>query len=537
MTEHTPPQTPRRTATEESASSSSRSSLSDWGERMGALAEAVPEGLALFQADGRLVFVNRRCAEIYGPAEELRAGDLEAFREQMLSSLQQHSREAIETALAAASAQPEDLVELDLKLVDGSPRTIFVRVTPVLDAEGRLMGHLTIHRDVTEDRRRDEEHRVRADLPNINPYPVLKSDAEGNIRFMNLAAKTLLSELGISSEEAVAVLPGDYRKLIQDVLARRAGILGLLHELNDRSFSITFSPDPQRSECMIILEDITEHRLADERVRRYATELEATNHELRDTQAALVQSEKMASLGNLVAGVAHEINTPVGTLNSNSDVLVLAIEKLKHLLGKAPDDSRADLDIERTINTLEEIGRVNKTACERIVRIVRSLRNFARLDEAERKQVDIHEGLESTLTLVHHEIKNRIEIVRDYGKLSPIECFPNQLNQVFMNILVNAAHAIPDKGTITITTRDLGDRVSVSFRDTGVGIEPEHLSKIFDPGFTTKGVGVGSGLGLAICYKIAKEHGGRIDVESTAGKGTTFTLTLPVQTPPTTPSR
>ncbi len=163
------------------------------------------------------------------------------------------------------------------------------------------------------------------------------------------------------------------------------------------------------------------------------------------------------------------------------------------------------------------------------IKIVRSLRNFARLDEAERKKADLHDGLESTLTLVHHELKNRIEVIRHYGDIPDIECSPSQLNQVFMNILVNAAHSIQGKGTITISTRSRDGQVHVSFKDTGKGIEPSVLSKIFDPGFTTKGVGVGSGLGLAICYQIVRDHNGRIEVTPGENRGTTFTVCLPTQ--------
>jgi two-component system NtrC family sensor kinase len=160
------------------------------------------------------------------------------------------------------------------------------------------------------------------------------------------------------------------------------------------------------------------------------------------------------------------------------------------------------------------------------------LRNFARLDEAERKKVDLHEGLESTLTLARHQLENRIQVVRDYGDLPEIDCFANQLNQVFMNLLMNAAEAIEAKGTITISTRAHGDAVTVAFSDTGTGIPAEMLPKVFDPGFTTKGVRVGCGLGLAICYKIVTEHGGRVEVQSQMGQGTTFTLYLPVSAPP-----
>ena len=162
------------------------------------------------------------------------------------------------------------------------------------------------------------------------------------------------------------------------------------------------------------------------------------------------------------------------------------------------------------------------------MKIVQSLRNFARLDEAERKSADLLEGLESTLTLLHHELKNRIDVVRDYEAIPEIVCSPNQLNQVFMNVLVNAAHAIDGRGTITIRTRYRDGEVAISFTDTGRGIPAAVLPRIFDPGFTTKGVGVGSGLGLAICYRIVKEHGGRIEVTSEPEKGTTFTVILPV---------
>ena len=370
-----------------------------------------------------------------------------------------------------------------------------------------------------------------ADLPNINPFPVLKCDADGHVLFFNLAASLLLLELGIPENEPARLLPPDHGLHIRAVLDRRSGVVAQLHELAGRSLSVTFSPDPRRPECMILIDDITEHRRADAEARRYASALETTNRELRDTQAALVQSEKMASLGSLVAGVAHEINSPIGSINSNSDVTLLALDKLCETLDNAPPDVKEDPALKNAVEVLQNVGKINKTACERIVKIVRSLRNFARLDEAERKPADLHEGIESTLTLVHHEIKNRIEVVRDYGDIPEVECFPDQLNQVFMNILVNAAHAIEGTGKITIRTRTDGENVALGFSDTGRGISPQNLSKIFDPGFTTKGVGVGSGLGLPICYRIVKEHGGRIDVQSEPGQGTTFTVTLPSNAP------
>ena len=177
------------------------------------------------------------------------------------------------------------------------------------------------------------------------------------------------------------------------------------------------------------------------------------------------------------------------------------------------------------IEILRDVCQNNMLATDRLISIVGSLRNFARMDEPDLKEADIHEGLESTLTIVQHQLKGRIEVVKQYGSIPPVECQPNRLNQVFMNLLVNAAQAI--SGTITIKTVKKGDAVKVAISDTGVGIPPENLSRIFDPGFTTKGVGVGTGLGLSICYKIIEEHQGRIEVES-SDKGTTFTITLPL---------
>jgi two-component system, NtrC family, sensor kinase len=245
-----------------------------------------------------------------------------------------------------------------------------------------------------------------------------------------------------------------------------------------------------------------------------------------DANAQLIQSEKMASLGLLSAGLAHEINTPLGAINSNNDTISRCIEKIKRLLEAQPsgDNRRAALDL---VYILEGVCQNTSLATERLINIVGSLKNFSRLDEAELKKADLHEGLESTLTLVRHELGERIEVKKKYGKIPQVQCYPNALNQVFMNLIVNAAQAIQDRGTITIETSRHGDSVRVAISDDGVGIPPQNLAKIFDPGFTTKGVGVGTGLGLSICYKIISQHHGKISAESRPGS-TTFTIDLPI---------
>jgi PAS domain S-box-containing protein len=258
-------------------------------------------------------------------------------------------------------------------------------------------------------------------------------------------------------------------------------------------------------------------------------DLERINRELREAQSQLVQSEKMASLGMLVAGIAHEINTPVGAVRSMHDTLVRAVKRLQNTID---EDCQADCGIAArllpSLKVIDEANQVIRNGTERVTTIVRRLRSFARLDEAERKVVDIHECLEDTLSLIHHEIKNRINVERRFGKVPPLSCYPGRLNQVFLNLFNNARQAIVGDGTISIETFARNDDVYIRISDSGAGIDPEHVKRIFDPGFTTKGVGIGTGLGLSICYQIVQDHKGNISVDSEPGKGTIFTIRLPL---------
>jgi signal transduction histidine kinase len=259
-------------------------------------------------------------------------------------------------------------------------------------------------------------------------------------------------------------------------------------------------------------------------------DLEDALEQLKEAQQQLIMREKMASLGNLVAGVAHEINNPVGAVKSAADTAARSIEILHRALAEATDLNAltGNKQFHTAMEVLKNNNEVTVTASDRIAKIVHSLRNFARLDEAEFQTADVHEGLDSTLTLLDHALRGRVEIEKNYGALPNIHCYPNQLNQVFMNILSNAEQAIEDKGKIRITTEYLGDDVVIKFTDTGRGIPEDKLGRIFDPGFTTKGVGVGTGLGMSISYNIIQKHKGRISVESNPGEGTTVTITLPV---------
>lgn len=240
-------------------------------------------------------------------------------------------------------------------------------------------------------------------------------------------------------------------------------------------------------------------------------ELKNTLSELKETQIQLINSEKMASLGQLVAGVAHEINTPVASIKSNNGIIQKLLPQIK------------DTDV---AEILKDINNLDFEAIQRISNIVTSLKKFVRLDEAELQEADINKELDLTLDLIRHETKNRIEIIKDYGEIPSVRCFPNMLNQVFTNILINACQAIEDKGTIKITTKYSNKKLIVTIKDSGRGIPQKELDKIFSAGYTTKGVGVGTGLGLAICTKIIEKHNGEIIANSELGKGSEFIITI-----------
>jgi signal transduction histidine kinase len=267
----------------------------------------------------------------------------------------------------------------------------------------------------------------------------------------------------------------------------------------------------------------------EERVRTRTRELEQANRDLRETQAQLVRSSTMASLGTLAAGIAHELNTPMGAIHSNADVERRAVRIIRGILRDASvaDKLGPQPRLERTLRIFDDINQMTLEAAERVTKIVQSLKNFARLDQPELEYVDLHEGMESILTLMEHLIKDRIQVIKHYGELPKVKCYASQINQVFANVLTNAVEAIDGAGSITITTTQEESDVVIQVADTGRGIRPEHLERIFDPGFTTKGVGVGTGLGLSITYRIIENHQGLIHVESEPGRGTTFILRLP----------
>jgi len=278
-------------------------------------------------------------------------------------------------------------------------------------------------------------------------------------------------------------------------------------------------------------------------------EIEHAHKELKAAQSQILQQEKLASIGQLAAGVAHEINNPIGFVNSNlgtlknymADLMSLIdayacgytsspeeAEKLQHHIARV----KKEIDFEYLREDIGNLIAESIDGATRVKRIVQDLRDFSRTGSAEWLLADLHDGLDSTLNILNNEIKYKATVLRDYGVLPHVECIPSQINQVFMNLVINAAQSIADHGQITIRSGSTADEVWVAISDNGKGIEPEVIARIFDPFFTTKPIGQGTGLGLSVSHGIIRNHGGRIEVQSEVGQGTTFTVHLPIHRRP-----
>ena len=321
-------------------------------------------------------------------------------------------------------------------------------------------------------------------------------------------------------------------------------------------------------QVIIVSKDITEEKSQSDEIESLNSQLREALHQinsknekleqtlssLKHTQAQVLQSEKMSSIGQLAAGIAHEINNPTGYVSSNLKTLSVYHDDIQKILIQYKDlvetlqktcneneyseritgrveqviNEYNQLDMDYIIQDASELIEESKEGIERIKKIVIDLKDFAHPGVEEMHLTDINRNINSTLNIVWNEIKYKAHVKKDYGDLPPVRCFPQQLNQVFMNILVNAAQAVKESGEINISTRTENGNVKIKISDDGEGIPKENIPKIFDPFFTTKEVGKGSGLGMNVAYNIVKKHNGTIDVDSEVGKGSTFTIRIPI---------
>jgi len=442
-----------------------------------------------------------------------------------------------------------------------------------ISRDGVVVGAIATFLDITERKQaekilRESEEKFRNIMESslVSIYVI----QDGVFKYVN---QTLLEKSGYSMEDLqngrhpLDLIAPEHREVVaRNLQERLAGVPGYPYEIRilrkDGTYLdvvawgavIQYQGRPANVGTLV---DITERKRAEvalamqyQRIEEMNTQLIAANQQLQQAQDQLLQSEKMAAIGQLAAGIAHEINNPIGYVDSNTGTLKKYLADIFSVIDKyeavlmAADESSPQLQELRQLKQNVDIGFIREDASslinesrqglERVKKIVLDLKNFARHEITEEWVLaDLHRGMDATLNVVWNELKYKCEVVKEYGTLPEIYCRPSQLDQVFMNLLVNAAHAIESHGTITIRTGQEGERVWFEVSDTGVGIPPENIPRVFDPFFTTKPVGIGTGLGLSVSFSIVAKHHGEIEVHSEVGKGTTFRVWLPIQQPET----
>ncbi|HEY9603255.1 MAG TPA: PAS domain S-box protein [Allocoleopsis sp.] len=552
--------------------------------------ENLPIGVFIKDAhDLRVMYWNKASEDLlgYSKDEVLGKTDYNLLSKEQARYLRAKDRQVL------ANAQLVDIQEVPVVTPHRGERLLHVKKVPLLDEGSSPQYLLGICEDITERKRAEEALRE-----SENHYRCIVETASEGVWMFDADSKTTFTNnrmaqmLGYSVEELLGrslfeFIDPDFQSLAQTYIERRRqGI----HERHDFKFRrkdgsdlwAIVSATPIFDACdrfvgvLRMITDITERKQAEEALRQSERELKLKNQQLKQTlrqlkqtQAQLIHNEKMISLGQMVAGIAHEINNPVGFIYGNVSHARDYAQRLMHLMqlyAKHYPEPVAEIqtelaafDLDFLIADFPNVLRSMKEGANRIREIVLSLRTFSRLDEAHKKEVNIHDGIDSTLLLLQHRLKKHpsqsaIQVKKEYGKLPPIECYPGQLNQVFMNLLGNAIDALesqPKPGAIAICTEIVRDRHSetsgseeqttnnrqsttdvaiIRITDNGPGI-PCHIKKrIFDPFFTTKPVGVGTGLGLSISHSIVVErHGGKLTCNSKPGQGTEFIIELPVK--------
>jgi two-component system NtrC family sensor kinase len=461
-----------------------------------------------------------------------------------------------------------------------SGRWLYFMAGPLLDIQGKVIGAIETLQDVTERRLAQEQlqqhrreleglvvertaelisthHELEAFLENAS-VAILTTVNQKVTRHNKKFAQTFelgeRSAIGLASR-AMFCSDEDYAELgriAHPVLSKGES---LLHEMEMCTLQgnriwvqlIAYVSDPLNPEAGAwwLIQDRTEVRRVEDELHSNYERIKQTNARLEEAQNQLLQSEKLASIGQLAAGVAHEINNPVGFVSSNLSSLRRYVDSLFQLLGAFESgaslesaEGRAEvarikkaIDIEFIKEDLPQLLQESEEGLSRVKKIVQDLKDFSRVDQSDWQEADLNAGLDSTLNVVMNEVKYKAEVRKEYAQLPAVRCLAAQLNQVFMNLIVNAAHAIEQRGLITLSTGVVDDFVWIEVGDTGTGMTAEVQRRIFEPFFTTKQVGQGTGLGLSLSFSIVQKHGGRIEVDSVVGLGTRFRVWIPIAGP------
>lgn len=536
------------------------------------LVETLPQNILRKDADGYFTFVNRKFCDSLGKTSEEIVGktDFDFYPAELAEAYQRDDRRVMESN--AAFETTEEHIGLD-----GGKNYVHIIKTPIYDPSNKVIGTQCIFWDVTTEKRTElalRKNRERYEVAVQGSKDGLWDwDLETNEVYFSPQWKAII---GFADQEfpneferwRERIHPEDRDRAESTISLYLHGRLmdyELEHRLRHKDGSYRWilargaalrHTDGTPYRFAGSHTDITSRKNVERQLREQNERLESaaiTEREaleaLKLAQSRMVQSEKLASLGQMVAGVAHEINNPLSFVGNNIAVLQRDLTDLRDLLllyqeadplisAERPEllsrieHFREVADIEYTVTNLQGLLTRSREGLKRIQQIVKDLRLFARIDEGDRNEADLNAGIESTATIIHgHAHKKGVNIALELKPLPLVNCYPARINQIVMNLLSNAIDATPSGGTVTVRTRPEKDHVVIQVSDTGSGIPSEMREKIFDPFFTTKPVGQGTGLGLSISYGIVHDHGGTIAVESTEGAGSTFTVSLPTQAP------
>ncbi len=569
-------------------------SLLEVGRVMHQILENNPVPTFVIDKDHRITHWNAACGQLTGVDSMDVVGSAEAWRPfysaarpLLVDLIVDGTVSEQRQLLYGDNLRPSSLVVRAYETEDYFPqfgehgRWIFCTAAPLYDIQGKVVGAIATLLDVTERRQAEDQlRRHQAELEHI----VEQRTAELSRSHQELAAFMENASVGIIYScghhivrsnkkfgEVFELDAGDetelraerffssraaYEELIHTatpVLSQGRPLMHEMEMLTARGHRIWVqmiaypaNPEDPRSGVWWLLQDRSEVMRAQRELVNNYRDIKKANERLEEAQSQLLQSEKMASIGQLAAGVAHEINNPVGFVSSNLGSLRRYVEPLLALVSlygrldlssQAPEfkqqirQLQEQADLEFIHEDLPQLLKESDEGLGRVKKIVQDLKDFSRVDQSDWQEADLNLGLESTLNVVRHEVKYKAEVHKDFGELPLVRCLAGQLNQVFMNLIVNAAHAINQRGEIRLRTRQEGAWVCVEVSDNGCGMSPEVQRRIFDPFFTTKPVGQGTGLGLSLSFSIIKKHGGRIELESAPGQGSCFKIWLPIQGP------